>query len=316
MIANGKAHLTPLRVIPLCIASSSYPGLIGKLMGMRTRGGGPTFHRVGEKIPSQRTEFFVFCKNIVGEDVVRGQEKILDLIRSELRSSDELADLLNDPMIPFYLERMEALGMILRIGLTPTDSSARGGYYVEYDAEASKIGVEIQAGILGIEVPEFIRMMRTMVIEKIATEVFKKLIYERTGDLAMDAVAKTLFDNMIRGTDREDFTCRLESNKPFIGIGAPVGAYLPGVAERFHIDLVLPEHSEVGNAAGAVSGNVIETLELLIRPKKRIGVPRRSSVHFVLDEGEKGLRKHQRCIIVREVPREGHCQREGLRLGC
>ena len=27
VIANGKAHLTPLRVIPLCIASSSYPSL-------------------------------------------------------------------------------------------------------------------------------------------------------------------------------------------------------------------------------------------------------------------------------------------------
>ncbi len=131
--------------------------------------------------------------------------------------------------------------------------------------------MEVQATNLGIPVPEFIRMMRTMVIEKIATEVFKKLIYEQVGETKMDAVAMALLGNMISSAGRKDFACRLEANKPLIGIGAPVGAYLPGVAERFHTDLVLPEHSEVGNAAGAISGNVMETIDMLIKPKKGLG---------------------------------------------
>ncbi len=125
---------------------------------------------------------------------------------------------------------------------------------------------------MGIPVPEFIRMMRTMVIEKIAIEVFKKLIYEEVGNTMInDDGYVAVVNNMIRGLGRRDFSCKLEVNKPLIGIGAPVGAYLPGVAERFHTDLVLPEHSEVGNAAGAISGNVMESVEMLIKPKKGLG---------------------------------------------
>jgi N-methylhydantoinase A/oxoprolinase/acetone carboxylase beta subunit len=145
------------------------------------------------------------------------------------------------------------------------------GSYVEYDAEASKIGVEIQAANLEVPVPEFIETVKIAVIEKISTEVFKKLIYEEVGDAKLDDVAMSLINNMIRGTGRRDFACKLELNKPIIGIGAPVGAYLPGVAERFHTTLELPLHSEIGNAAGAISGNVMESIEMLIKPRKGLG---------------------------------------------
>jgi N-methylhydantoinase A/oxoprolinase/acetone carboxylase beta subunit len=52
-----------------------------------------------------------------------------------------------------------------------------------------------------------------------------------------------------------------------IGVGAPVGVYLPPVAERLHTQLVIPKHTEVGNAVGAITGSVFESVEALIRPK-------------------------------------------------
>jgi N-methylhydantoinase A/oxoprolinase/acetone carboxylase beta subunit len=119
--------------------------------------------------------------------------------------------------------------------------------------------------------PEFIEAVKTAVIEKIAIEVLQKLILEKVGERRMGDVGTALMNNMVRGTGRRDFAVKLELNKPIIGIGALVGAYLPGVAERFHTDLVLPQHSEIGNAAGAISGNVMETVEMLIKPKKGMG---------------------------------------------
>jgi N-methylhydantoinase A/oxoprolinase/acetone carboxylase beta subunit len=271
VVAAGKVHLSPLRVIPLCIASSSYPTLRPKLEALRGAKGKwvPSYMDL-DAIP-QATEFYIFCKKVTGPDIGPDQEKVLELVRTEPRSLYEIAEMLNVHPLSLNLRKMEALGMILRIGLTPTDMLHAEGSYVEYDAEASKIGVEIQAANLEVPVPEFIETVKTAVIEKISTEVFKKLIYEEVGDAKLDDVAMSLINNMILGTGRRDFACKLELNKHIIGIGAPVGAYLPGVAERFHTGLDLPLHSEIGNAAGAISGNVMESVEMLIKPKKGLG---------------------------------------------
>ena len=46
-----------------------------------------------------------------------------------------------------------------------------------------------------------------------------------------------------------------------------MGAYLPAVAENFGTRLILPDHSEVGNAVGAITGSILESVEVLIKPK-------------------------------------------------
>ena len=62
-----------------------------------------------------------------------------------------------------------------------------------------------------------------------------------------------------------DFSLNL--NKKIVGIGAPVGAYLPDVARKFNTQLLLPENSEVGNAIGAITGTIMETVVIQIKPK-------------------------------------------------
>ena len=271
VIAGNKVHLSALRVIPLCIASSAYPTLRAKLEKLRGAKGKwvPSYMDL-DSIP-QSTEFYIFCKKVSGPDVGPEQEKVLELVKSEPRSLYEIADLMNVHPLSLNLKKIENLGMILRIGLTPTDILHAEGSYVEYDAEASRIGVEIQADYLETSPEELISTVKRMVVEKIATEVFRKLIYEEAGEDKLCDIANSLINNMVRGTGRRDFAAVIELNKPIIGIGAPVGAYLPGVADIFHTRLLLPEHSEIGNAAGAISGNVMETLEMLIKPKKGLG---------------------------------------------
>jgi hypothetical protein len=51
-----------------------------------------------------------------------------------------------------------------------------------------------------------------------------------------------------------------------IAIGAPVGHYLPPVAERLNARLFVPDHAEVRNALGAVVGGVVQNVRVLIRP--------------------------------------------------
>lgn len=53
---------------------------------------------------------------------------------------------------------------------------------------------------------------------------------------------------------------------PIVGIGAPVRAWLPKVAEILHTELVISEHAEVANAVGAAMGKIMETVKVLIKP--------------------------------------------------
>lgn len=271
VVSGGKLHLGSLRVVPLCIASSTWPSIRPKLEALRgSRSKWVPSYMDLDSVP-QTTEFYTFNRRFNGEQLGPEQEKVLELVAQEPRSLYELAELLNIHPLSLNLRRMEALGMVLRIGLTPTDMLHAEGSYVEYDAEASRLAVEIQAANAEMEATDLVTTAKRMVIEKIATEVFKKLIHEETGEGKMCDIANNLVNNMIRGTGRRDFAVDIRLNKPIIGIGAPVGAYLPGVADIFHTDLMLPRDSGIGNAAGAVSGNVMETMEMLIKPRKGMG---------------------------------------------
>ena len=53
-----------------------------------------------------------------------------------------------------------------------------------------------------------------------------------------------------------------------MALGAPVKSYMPAAAERLNTRLIIPDHAEVANAIGAVSGGVIQRHKLLIRPLK------------------------------------------------
>jgi N-methylhydantoinase A/oxoprolinase/acetone carboxylase beta subunit len=53
---------------------------------------------------------------------------------------------------------------------------------------------------------------------------------------------------------------------PIIAIGAPVSSYFPSVASQLGAELIIPEHAEVANAIGAITGSIIETVDVLIDP--------------------------------------------------
>jgi N-methylhydantoinase A/oxoprolinase/acetone carboxylase beta subunit len=125
---------------------------------------------------------------------------------------------------------------------------------------------------MDMSMEELCAKLKQMVIDKIATELLKKLVYEETGKMDLNDVAMDFFDKFVTLRLGQDYSCRLTLHKKLIGIGAPVEAYLPAVAEKFGTQLLLPTHMEVGNAVGAITGSIMEVVEILIRPKPGLGV--------------------------------------------
>jgi N-methylhydantoinase A/oxoprolinase/acetone carboxylase beta subunit len=189
------------------------------------------------------------------------------MVKQEPRSIYEVSDLTGIHAYSFNVRRLEELGLIQRIGLTPTDVLHTMGTYIEYDPEPSRIGIEIQSKAMDMSMEDLCAKLKQMVIDKIATELLKKLVYEETGKMDLNDVAMDFFDKFVTLRPGQDYSCRLTLHKKLIGIGAPVEAYLPAVAEKFSTQLLLPKHMEVGNAVGAITGSIMEVVEILIRPK-------------------------------------------------
>ena len=267
IVNGGKFMMSSLRVVPLCIAADQWPVLKEKLKkaaDMQTR---PTPESLNASNILQDIEFFIKLKDIKHFTMSEADLKFMESVSKEPKSLNEVGAELDIHPFIFNVGKMEELGMIQRIGITPTDLLHAEESYVEYDAEASKCGVQYQSKRMRMTPKEFIDYAKDFVVYRLSEELLRKLFFEETGTMNLDTVGKDMMDKFIRHTEGLDYSCRISLNKPIIGIGAPVAAYLPQVAAKFNVELLLPEHSEVGNAIGAITGSITESIDVLITPK-------------------------------------------------
>jgi len=267
MVVNGsKFILGSLRVMPLCIAASKWPQMLPRLRTVAETASKFSPECLDVKNIVQDTEFFVKIKELKNMSLSNEDAALLELISEEPFSLKEAGAKLNIHPFSFNVGRMEELGMIQRIGLTPTDILHAEGSYTEYERSASEYAVRHNSRKMRMTEEEFIGFAKGKVVDKLAEVLLRKLFFEETDTFDMDALGHDLMRKAISGEQGRDYYCIIGLNKPLIGIGAPVSAYFPQIAEKFRAELLLPEHSEVGNAVGAVTGSVIESMEILLRP--------------------------------------------------
>ena len=268
MVNGRELELTPLRIVPVCIAAEKWPSLLPKLRKVADMP--PRFmpQCVDVKKIIQENEFFIKLKDVPNVVLMDNDREFLKAVEDEPRSLSEVGEMLNVHPFSFDVTRMEELGMVQRIGLTPTDLLHGERSYVQYCAEASDLAISHQARRMKMSSEEFIRFAKERVVDKIASELLKKLFFEETGTFEPDTIGKDLMMKSITGKTGLDYSCMIRLNKPIIGIGAPVKAYFPQVAEKFGTRLLVSEHSGVGNAIGAVTGSIVESAVINIQPMK------------------------------------------------
>lgn len=267
IIVNGdKVYLTPVRAIPVCIAASRWPRIREKLAEISGTKPSRMAQSVSPEDMSQECEFFVAARPRTTETLQSCDAEFLRIVRGNPLTADEAAAEIGVNRCFLSISKLERLGLLTRIGVTPTDILHAEGTYTEYDAEASRLAVGYQARKAGMPLGEYIRRVKGMIEDKIATCLMRDLVLEDCGCEDLGYVGSDLVEKAVTGACGKDFSVSVRLNKPVIGIGAPVEAWLPAVAEKFGTELVLPDMWEVGNAIGAITGSVSETETILIRP--------------------------------------------------
>ncbi len=268
IVLNGsKLYLTALRVTPLCVAATKYPSLREKLKKLAAAEPVDTPEARYEKNIILDTEFFIKIKEPKNKNQLPETDaKFLDFISTEPHSLKEASRWLKELPISFNVAKLEELGVIQRIGLTPTDMMHARGVFDLYDSDASKFGVTYHAKKMGITDDEFIAHVDDLITHKIASEIIRKVIYEDSGESHLEGFGLDLLDKSINNVEGTDYKVNVTLTKPIIGMGGPAYDMLPRVAERLGTELITPANYDVGNAVGAITGKVEESIEMLIQP--------------------------------------------------
>ncbi len=158
--------------------------------------------------------------------------------------------------------------IIGKAALTPTDLLHVDGRFASWDAQASKLALEVFCRTQALDRDTLCRKVWAHMTETIARAIIIFLSGKAFGPRSLpdNDMGRWFLSNSIYPTHPQletSFRLRI----PVIGIGAPAKVFLKDVAIVLHTDLILPEHYEVANAVGAVAGAVMSCEEVLVYPR-------------------------------------------------
>ncbi|WNY23771.1 hypothetical protein MmiHf6_10860 [Methanimicrococcus hongohii] len=249
-------NIGPRRVIPISLAAVEFPELVEKMKSM--------------EIPSERvldsvvqgTAFFSklpYSSRLSDISLSNYEQAVLDAISDVDETPSTIYDIANklgDHPLMFtkILDSLVLKRCVSQIGFTPTDALHVLGKYSNWNSEAAELGAKILADYLTLSPEEFCRRVQLSVSEKMAAD----LISFFAPYLKPEDVNRLVLNS--------PFT-KFKITTPVILIGAPVRAYYEDFCNLLDAEVVLPDFYDVGNAVGALVGDVIFRTNVLIRPK-------------------------------------------------
>lgn len=258
---HGSFKLGPRRVWPICVMAAKYPHLEDELSKVY-------LPRTTPLISAQITD----CYMLLGEHRISSlgdmERRIIETLRDGPHSVFYIARALDADVNLLDFERLVATGVVGQISVTPTDILHARGSYTQWNAGAAKLAVSLLAGRFGMGLEEFCTFMTDKITERLAYTCWQSLVNNegQTFDLDGEALFAYLARKQLNPSADSLLSCRISPTLPIIGIGAPVRAWLPAMADKLGARLVIPEHTEVANAVGAAVGRVMEVVRVLITP--------------------------------------------------
>jgi len=244
-VKNRNINIGPRRVIPLCVAAVQYPGFKETLKMGRT----PARVELGENV--QPTKFFVRT----GKEPVKlssYEEEILRTIGKEPVSISDIYWRFGRPVSVEHLDYLIQKRLVQAIGFTPTDALHILDEYNEWDKEASVIGATIMSRLV------------QMSEQELAEHIKREVAYNMALNL-MSYMLKGVEGKEIEKILRGEFFSKFRLSVPVVLLGGPVKAYVEQMQSIIDAEIILPPFAEVGNAVGALVGQGVKRIQVLIK---------------------------------------------------
>jgi N-methylhydantoinase A/oxoprolinase/acetone carboxylase beta subunit len=216
----------------------------------------------------EAAQMFTLNHRQLGAPASALEKRILELLGQRPYSLLELAEaaqVMHSGLLP--LDRLESEFAVQRCGLTPTDLLHCAGRFVRWNAAASHRMLALAAGVAG-SAPEALQAdLLSRVARRLTMEIIRhQLAAEHRSEAPNGCpTCNRLFENLLAGGERA-YAVRFELRRPIIGVGAPIGHFLPEVAGRLGTRARVPEFHDVANAVGAITSRVILRRLASVRP--------------------------------------------------
>ncbi|MFO8008277.1 MAG: DUF1638 domain-containing protein [Candidatus Brocadiia bacterium] len=298
--ADG-AELTigPRRVLPLCMMAERYPGVLGML----------------EKADAGAPEFLLLSGRPADGTLAGQERRMAELLSDGPMTREALCDACG-AAAPELLRvgRLEAVGLLQRASVTPTDALHVLGVFTEHDAEAAGLALAALGRALDLTAEEAARRVRRAVERRLALMLMRRELTAEHGVDVEPERALPLLERALEDGAGRSFELAWRQNRPVVGIGAPVAAYLPGACAMLGAEPTVPPNAEVAGAVGAAATQV--------RVRVRARVRTDSMGHYVvycptgvqrfgrLPQAVEAARREVVCAARRRAERFGTRRRE------
>ena len=208
-----------------------------------------------------------------------------------------LSDLLQGTAEQAALDRLVARGLVMLVGVTPSDALHVLGDQTGWDEAAARKALTLFARrrdgrgqSVGTDADSLartiVRRVHRLSAERILQSAFDHDGFDGAALVKEPAIAST----MSARADSEGLSgmvqLGLHLDRPVIGLGASAGIYHPPAGVLLDTPVLVPDHADVANAYGAVVGQINMRVEIIVTQPQdgRFTLSDRSDL--LLDEGK------------------------------
>ncbi|MDO4621339.1 MAG: hydantoinase/oxoprolinase family protein [Eubacteriales bacterium] len=292
------------RVVPLSVLAGRYPQVIQKLKWLAES------KRTHTRMIS---DFWVLQKNLADgthtermENYSEKEQKVIRLLQDGPLMIEELAEQMDSSIYQLKIDRLEAEGIVMRSGLTPTDMMIRKGDLdpdvmdepVNRSGKAVQYAMEFLGRTTGTKPEAIPDLVYKLVMKKMYCRIAEILLdrkYPKKKRLLSQEGVKALLEwsfeeafekaNDAGGKKPDWMEIRLETDLPIIGVGAPTHVFLSKVAGLLGTRAVINRYASVANALGAIAGQVVLREKARVKAEFQGATPNGYSVY----DGEERL---------------------------
>jgi N-methylhydantoinase A/oxoprolinase/acetone carboxylase beta subunit len=180
------------------------------------------------------------------------------------------------------IEALERKGIVSRSGPTPMDLLHFNGRFTQWDRSIAERYVKLMARGTRQSPETLVEHLLNTVTQRLTLELLKRQLDEEIDPEAIHTcpVCRSFLDNVFSGGSRH-YAVGIHLKRPVIGIGAPVGYFLPQAAAFLDTPVIIPEHADVANAIGAVTSQVVITrrLRIVTEPEQTFAIQGIAGIH-------------------------------------
>lgn len=304
---SGRVTVGPHRVLPLSHAAAHHSGVADELAALERC-------ELAELLLLQPALLYCVRREDAAAQLALSplEAALLAALRAGPRSALSLSTALAHPHLSgLPTRRLEACGAILRCGLTPTDLLHADGTFTRWDRAIAEKALAMTAARAGLSVADLTARSR----EAIRHRLLRLLV--AAGMEMQSACAEEEDDPVLArwlrcaSTGETDgvVTPQLRLTVPVIGIGAPAAAFVPDVAAVLQTRSTVPPQAAVAGAIGAITGSIVERVQLLIRPAAEGGftlhAPEQTRSFARLEGAKEFARQHATDLVRRRALASG-----------